>query len=54
MEKIERLPFGQSHADKCRAGNLKWRNMPPGIPPEMATQFMAGLTSGKTLRILTS
>jgi hypothetical protein len=54
MEKIERLPFGQSHADKCRAGNLRWLNMPPGIPPEMATQFMAGLRSGKTLRILTS
>ena len=51
---IERLPLGQSHADKCRSGNLKWRGMPPGLPPEMAVEFMAALRSGQTLRILTS
>jgi hypothetical protein len=36
---IERLPLGQSHADKCRAGNLRWRNMPqvPGFAILMPT-----------------
>jgi hypothetical protein len=44
----------QSHADKCRAGELKWRNAPPGMPPETAEEFMAGLKAGKTIHMLTS
>jgi hypothetical protein len=51
---IERLPLGQSHADKCRAANLKWRNMPPGIPPDMAVEFVDKLKAGSTIRKLTS
>jgi hypothetical protein len=51
---IERLPFGLSHADKCRAGHFKWLNAPPGMSPELANNFMAGLKAGKTLRVLTS
>jgi hypothetical protein len=51
---IERLPLGQSHADRCRAGTLRWRNAPPGIPPEMAVDFIARLQAGSTIRKLTS
>jgi hypothetical protein len=51
---IERLPLGQSHADKCRAGRLRWLNMPPGMPPEMAVEFIAKLKAGSTIRKLTS
>jgi hypothetical protein len=51
---IERLPLGQSRADKCRAAILKWRNMPPGIPPETAVDFMARLQAASTIRKLTS
>jgi hypothetical protein len=50
---IERLPLAQSHGDKCRAGQLRWLNMPPGIPPEMAVEFMAKLQAGSTVRKLT-
>jgi hypothetical protein len=50
---IKRLPFGQSHADKIRAAELKWRGMPPGIPPDMAIEFMAKLKAGSTVRKLT-
>ncbi len=50
---IERLPLGQSLADKHRAATLKWRGMPPGIPPEMAVDFMAKLKAGSTIRKLT-
>jgi hypothetical protein len=51
---IERLPLGQSRADKCRAGTLRWLNMPPGIPPEMAVDFMARIVAGETIRDLTN
>jgi hypothetical protein len=51
---IERLPFGQSHADKCRAGGLKWRKTPPGIPPDMAVEFMKKLRAGSTVHKLTA
>jgi hypothetical protein len=51
---IERLPLGQSHADKCRAGQLRWLNMPPGIPPEMAIEFMDRIVGGETIRDLTN
>jgi hypothetical protein len=51
---IERLPLGQSLADKHRAAELKWRNMPPGLPPDMAAKFMAELRAGKTMRMLTN
>jgi hypothetical protein len=51
---IERLPLGQSLADKHRDAELKWRGMPPGIPPEMAIEFMAKLKAGSTVRKLTA
>jgi hypothetical protein len=51
---IERLPLGQSHADKCRAGFLKWRNAPPGLSFDLAAEFMAELKAGKTIRTLTN
>src|SRR5260370_42620976 len=50
---IKLLPFGQSLADKHRAAELRWRGMPPGIPPEMAIEFMAKLKAGSTVRKLT-
>jgi hypothetical protein len=50
---IERIPFGQSHADKIRVAHYKWVNMPPGIPPEMAAEFMEKLKAGSTIRKLT-
>jgi hypothetical protein len=50
---IERLPLGHSLADKHRAAELKWRGKPPGIPPEMAIEFMAKLQAGSTVRKLT-
>jgi hypothetical protein len=50
---IERLPLGQSLADKHRAAELKWRGKPPGIPPEMAVEFMFKLQAGSTIRKLT-
>jgi len=50
---IERLAFGLSHADKMRAAELRWRGMPPGIPPAMAVEFMAKLKAGSTVRKLT-
>jgi hypothetical protein len=50
---IERLPFGQSHADKIRAAHYKWVGMPPGIPPQMADEFMEKLSAGSTIRKLT-
>jgi len=50
---IERLPLGQSLADKHRAAELKWRGKPPGIPPAMAVEFMAKLKAGSTVRKLT-
>jgi hypothetical protein len=50
---IEHLPLDQSRADKCRAAQLKWRGKPPGIPPEMAAEFMEKLKAGSTVRKLT-
>jgi hypothetical protein len=50
---IERLPLGQSLADKHRAAELRWRGKPPGIPPDMAFEFMARLKAGSTVRKLT-
>src|SRR5438270_13672706 len=51
---IERVAFGLSHADKIRAAELRWRGVPPGIPPEMAETFMAKIKAGKTVRELTA
>ena len=51
---IKRLPLGQSHADKCRAGTLKWQGMPPGIPRELVDEFMARIVAGETIRDLTN
>src|ERR1700721_2210871 len=50
---IERLPLGHSLADKHRAAELKWRGKPPGLPPQMSTEFMAKLKAGNTIRKLT-
>jgi hypothetical protein len=50
---IERLPLGHSLADKHRSAELKWRGKPPGIPPEMAIEFIARLEAGSTVRKLT-
>jgi hypothetical protein len=44
---IERLPLGQSLANKHRAAELKWRGMPPGLPLDMADTIMLGLRSGE-------
>jgi hypothetical protein len=43
-----------AHPDVHRAAELRWRGMPPGIPPEMAIEFMARLQAGGTIRKLTS
>jgi hypothetical protein len=43
----------ESHADRIRAGLLRWRGAPPGIPPEMADDFMSKLKAGSTVRKLT-
>jgi hypothetical protein len=51
---IELLPLGHSLADKHRAAELRWRGKPPGIPPEMAIEFMAKLKAGSTVRKLTA
>jgi hypothetical protein len=50
---IERLPFGQSLSDKQRAAHYKWLNMPSGLTPELASQFMLKLHGGKTIRDMT-
>jgi len=42
------LLFAHLHADKCRAGELKWRGAPPGLSPELAEEFMAKLKTGST------
>ena len=46
----QHLPFGKSHADKCRAGELKWRGMPPGIPTALATEFTDRIVAGDDSR----
>jgi hypothetical protein len=43
----ENLAFQPSHADICRASELRWRGAAPGIPPEMADEFMAAVKAGK-------
>lgn len=48
-----RLASGQSHADKIRAAHYRWVNMPPGIPPDMAVDFMDKLKAGSTVGKLT-
>jgi hypothetical protein len=42
-----------SHADRSRAGELKWRGAPPGMSPAMANEFMEGLKTGSTIAKLT-
>jgi hypothetical protein len=36
-----------------RAAELRWRGMPPGLPLEMAVEFMTKLEAGSTVRRLT-
>ena len=50
---IEWVLLGQSLADKHRAAELKWRGKPPGMPPEVAVEFMEKLKAGSTIRKLT-
>jgi hypothetical protein len=50
----QNLAVQPSHSDICRARELKWRGAPPGIPPEIATEFMTKLNAGSTVRKLTS
>jgi hypothetical protein len=50
----ERLATQLSHADKIKAGCLKWRGAPPGLSVELANLFMAQLKAGRTLSALTS
>ena len=47
---IERVPFGQSHAEKIRVAHYKWLNMPAGLTPELSSKFMLGFHGGKTVR----
>jgi hypothetical protein len=51
---VENLTFQPSHADNCLAGQLKWRDAPPGMPSELAVEFMAKLRARSTVRKLTS
>jgi hypothetical protein len=44
----------QSHADLCRAGQLRWNKAPPGMSSEMAAEFLAKLKAGSTVRMLTA
>jgi hypothetical protein len=46
--------MANAHSDVYRAAELKWRGMPPGIPPAMAIEFMALVAGGKTIRDLTN
>src|ERR1700716_4096043 len=50
---VEWVPLGQSLADKIRAAHYKWLGMPPGLTPELASKFMLGLHSGKTVKDMT-
>jgi hypothetical protein len=50
---IECLPLRHSLAGKHRAAELKWRGKPPGLPPDMAMEFMAKQKAGNTIRKLT-
>jgi hypothetical protein len=50
----ERLPFGQSQADKGREAWARWFGMPSGLTPELASKFMLGLHGGKTSRDMTN
>ncbi|WP_375308673.1 hypothetical protein WI560_15425 [Bradyrhizobium sp. A11] len=43
-----------SRSELHRAAELKWRNVPPGIPADLAVEFMAKLKAGSTIRKLTS
>lgn len=43
-----------SRSDLHRAAYLKWRNVPPGMPAELADEFMRRLIEGSSLRRLTS
>ncbi|MCP3370784.1 hypothetical protein [Bradyrhizobium cajani] len=43
-----------SRSDLHRIAELKWRNVPPGIPSELAIEFMGKLIGGSTIRKLTS
>jgi len=43
-----------SRSELHRAAELRWRNVPPGIPSALADVFMMKLKAGSTVRMLTS
>ncbi|MDF0495369.1 hypothetical protein [Bradyrhizobium yuanmingense] len=43
-----------SRSELHRIAELKWRGVPPGMPAELAIEFMARLKTGSTIRKLTS
>jgi len=42
-----------SRSDLHRAAELRWRDVPPGIPDDLAAEFVARLKAGGTIRKLT-
>ncbi|SFH82215.1 hypothetical protein [Bradyrhizobium sp. cf659] len=44
----------QTRSESHRAAYLKWHDVPPGMPADLADEFMKRLTEGSTLRKLTS
>ncbi|MCK1682158.1 hypothetical protein IVA87_22750 [Bradyrhizobium sp. 147] len=44
----------KSRSEAHRAAYLKWRDVPPGIPADLAIEFMNKLIGGSTIRKLTS
>lgn len=43
-----------SRSELHRIAELRWRNVPPGIPNDLAIEFMTRLKAGSTIRKLTS
>jgi hypothetical protein len=50
MANVQQPAWIEAH----RAGCLKWRGAPPGMPAELADEFMTKLNAGSTIRKLTS
>lgn len=48
-----RIQKHRSHEERS-AARRKWMNVPPGMPPELADEFMRRLKAGETLRRITS
>lgn len=50
---MSRVQAYRSHEER-RAVRRKWMNVPPGMTPELADEFIRRLTAGDTLRKITS